>query len=335
MPFRRRLVLRSQQSPEGSWNEQAGVGFTPDPGRVTALAILAYLGAGYDHMTPNMYRLTVKSGLDWLVAQQGQDGRLGVSVADHATAAMALAEAYGMTCDPALRGPAQRAKDCLRRWQVRSPHAGAGAWPAQVVNDHSDTEVLVDVSTTRWATMAIKSGKAAGLDVGDSLPQIEFWLARTLVSLSAEQLAEHGVPSRFLASPDVQVPHSDAAEATAAMAVIVVFVGRTPGDPQLGALVERLRVTRLAALHAGDPLLLGDDYATGLALAFQQTHWQAWAGACRERVFPVARDLTSAASVAPDFLTMAPAVGCSRTTCWRPCLLRSSIGRHSGADRTP
>lgn len=118
------------QSPNGMWDVdgypvnctlagpkcEPGAGHTGDDGDAacTGYALLCYLGAGYDHRTPNKYRKVVKSGLDWMVANQKGDGSFGKSRNyENGVAAMALAEAYAMTSDPELREPAQKAIDHL------------------------------------------------------------------------------------------------------------------------------------------------------------------------------------------------------------------------------
>ena len=67
----------------------------------------------------------VKAGLDYLIGKQGKDGSFGGSMYSHGIATIALCEAYGMTSDPTLKGPAQRAVRFIE--SAQDPAAAAGA----------------------------------------------------------------------------------------------------------------------------------------------------------------------------------------------------------------
>ncbi len=77
----------------------------------TALALLAFQGAGYTHQSEK-YADTVRKAIDYLVRNQRPNGDLYIrmdSESDsnawlysHSIAALALSEAYGMTTDPEL-----------------------------------------------------------------------------------------------------------------------------------------------------------------------------------------------------------------------------------------
>jgi hypothetical protein len=87
----------------------------------TGLGLLPFLGAG---QTPErgIYREHVKRGLAWLVSAQKADGDLRSGIGNmysHGIASIALCEAYMLTKDPALRGPAQKS-DRLYRQSARS-----------------------------------------------------------------------------------------------------------------------------------------------------------------------------------------------------------------------
>lgn len=86
----------------------------------------------------------------------------------HGIAAIALCEAYGMSRDPELREPAQRAIDFI----VEAQH-DAGGWryhPKQP----GDTSVM------GWQIMALKSGQMAELKIPqDTLDKAEQWLRKT------------------------------------------------------------------------------------------------------------------------------------------------------------
>ncbi|MCA9189714.1 MAG: hypothetical protein KDA99_29020, partial [Planctomycetales bacterium] len=141
----------------------------------TALSLLAYLGAGYDHKSEK-YQTTVADALGFLVTNQQNDGNLYlfndgevanvVAFYSHAIAAIALCEAYGMTHDPDLEIPAQKALNFITSTQ----HPRLGGW-RYTPGFESDTSV------TGWMMMACKSGELAGLEVPpDCYDKINRWL---------------------------------------------------------------------------------------------------------------------------------------------------------------
>jgi hypothetical protein len=118
----------------------------------------------------------VRSGLDNLLKTQKTDGDLFVPLDDassrsvwlysHSLAAIAICEAYGMTQDPALEKPAQRAIDFILAGQ----HPERGGW-------RYSPGVSTDTSVTGWMTMALKSGELAGLKVpASAYARIGRWL---------------------------------------------------------------------------------------------------------------------------------------------------------------
>lgn len=141
----------------------------------TALALLAFQGAGYSH-EQYKYQANCKKALDWLRSVQKKNGDLYQTQDDasdkngwlysHAIATLALCEAYGMTRDEALRDPAQRAVDFL----VYSQDPLAGGW-------RYTPRVGSDTSVTGWGMMALKSAELSGLNVPkETYAGISRWL---------------------------------------------------------------------------------------------------------------------------------------------------------------
>ena len=180
--------FKRHQGPQGEWHVSAYVANCTEnpkcePGTpehcnaeqstiaLSGYAVLCFLGAGYDHRMPSKYKATVKAGLDWLVVQQKADGLFGDRNYEHAVATMAIAEAYAMTNDPALREPAQKAVDVLKERQNKDDAYGLG-WDYTKATDRHDSSV------TGWCLMALKSAAAGGLDIGETMTGGKVWLER-------------------------------------------------------------------------------------------------------------------------------------------------------------
>jgi len=171
--------LARHQSSDGSWsadrfNEQCAGGACSGPGAdsatagVTGLALLAFLGAGYTHLSkdefpdPAMPTRSLKFGdvckkaVRWLTDHQDAEGCFGdrgdKHMYNHAIAALAMSEAYGMTLAPVLKAPAQNGIDFL----VAAQNPGKG-WRYRATCGDNDTSV------TGWAVMALKSAEMAEL----------------------------------------------------------------------------------------------------------------------------------------------------------------------------
>jgi Squalene-hopene cyclase C-terminal domain len=169
--------LASVQERNGSWNaksfgagqvkvDENGVdrdyaGRDADSG-VTALSILAFLGAGYTH-EEGQYADNVDRALRWLVSQQRPDGNLGYGAGHfaamycHGMATYAIAEAYGMQNDPTantiLRDPLLRAV----RYILDNQNPDGG-W-RYIKGQKSD------ISMFGWQLMALKSAEIAGVTI--------------------------------------------------------------------------------------------------------------------------------------------------------------------------
>lgn len=158
------FLARCQQA-RGNWTLQSfpeDTTFVSDTA-ATALALLAFQGAGYTHRE-HRYASQVMAGLRSLIANQKPSGDLYLPMDEesnrsswlysHAIAALALCEAYGMTQDPALKEPAQRALNFVASSQDKT----YGGWR---YNPGSGA----DTSVSGWMMMALKSGELAGLEV--------------------------------------------------------------------------------------------------------------------------------------------------------------------------
>jgi len=176
--------LVRQQLADGSWSLQSipgePAGLVTDTG-ATALALLAFQGAGYNHRE-HQYADVVRGGIEYLIKNQKADGDLFLPMDDqsnqsvwlysHALAALAVCEAYGMTQDPSLKEPAQKALNFI----VASQHTERGGW-------RYAPQVGSDTSVSGWMMMALKSGELAGLEVPErAYVSIRQWLDKSQAS---------------------------------------------------------------------------------------------------------------------------------------------------------
>jgi hypothetical protein len=168
--------LALHQAPNGGWTFQhhlvcnGACGNPGDPKQAksvvaaTSLALLPFFGAGITH-TEGDYKDVVYRGLRFLI-QQGRPNTVnglpvvsfrepGGNLYSHGLAAIVLCEAYGMTGDPELAGPAQGALNYISWAQ-----AADGGWKYQPQSREGG-----DTSVTGWMVMALKSGHMAHLNV--------------------------------------------------------------------------------------------------------------------------------------------------------------------------
>jgi len=131
----------------------------------TAMGLLPFLGAGQTHQE-GKYQEQVRRGLYFLVrsmtVEQGQLGKLwepGGNMYSHGLATITLCEAYGMTQDEDLMGPAQMALNYLM-WAQYSTDGG-WRYSADPAIERGDTSVV------GWALMGLKSGDMAYLTVSE------------------------------------------------------------------------------------------------------------------------------------------------------------------------
>ena len=162
--------LKAHQDVDGHWDAEGfakhdpvaapcdGKGLATKNVRVTALALLAFLGDGETARVGPYADVVAKAG-GWLVAQQALDGALGdararEAILDHAIATWALCEASGISGAAEFGPPVQKALDWLERH--RRPGSGWGL---------STTATGIDAETTCWCVMAAKSGGELGFRV--------------------------------------------------------------------------------------------------------------------------------------------------------------------------
>lgn len=165
------------QGPEGAWGDLR----TRDAkyGRVavgkTALATLAFLGAGHTHRSGTQHSAVVARALAFLLDQVDErTGHVGDTDAyGHGIATYALAEAYALTHDADLRPALERAVARIVSAQSRArdesrPRAAfearAGGWSYFYPDGH-EFDRWSRTSITSWMVMALESARLSGVDV--------------------------------------------------------------------------------------------------------------------------------------------------------------------------
>lgn len=243
----------------------------------TGLALLAFLGAAYDHLSDG-YQDEVRGGLSFLIQHQRPSGDLYIPMDaksdssgrlySHGIAALALCEAYGMTQDEALREPAQRALDFI----VASQDPRLGGWrytPGQGT----------DTSVTGWMMLALKSGELAGLSVDPkTFDGIRRWLASAEARLGGRAVY---VYNPYAPDTDQQRHGRDPSQTmTAVGALIQLYLGNRRDSQILQDSAAYLK-ENLPAI--GTPNNPQRDtyywyYATQVMFHMRGEYWEAWDG---------------------------------------------------------
>ena len=256
--------LAKHQAPDGHWgihdlhcqdHQCTGHGSFQSNTAATGLSLLAFLGAGYTHQSGE-HQAVVDRGIKWLVQHQKKDGDLFADESEfvwfysHGMASIALCEAYGLTKDPALREPAQKALNFI----VASQHPQFGGWRYR-------PQFESDTSVSGWQLMALKSGEMAGLTVPkDVYAGVSNWLDSVESKTTKGQFAYH--PSR---------PASLAM--TAEGLLMRQYLGAVRTDARLVAGADYLR-QHLPDLADRDAYYWY--YATQVMFHMQGAHWDEW-----------------------------------------------------------
>ena len=135
----------------------------------SALALLAFLGAGHTSASATEHSASVERAVRWLLATQDPaTGHFGDSEAyGHGIATYALAENYAITRDPRLRAPIELAvRQILRKQLTRGGERRAGGW-SYFYPDGAIFDEWPRTSITAWQVMALESAKLGGIEVPD------------------------------------------------------------------------------------------------------------------------------------------------------------------------
>ena len=308
--------LASQQLPTGAWPAvESTLGEDPEPMRftenndsqeesrqrlersksgqraesgLTALVILAYLGAGHTPEDPE-YGETVDRALKWLVSQQvrasakdsdgqrrldgflgGQANRFGRMYC-HGMATIALGEAYGMTRDPALKEPLERAL----RYIVRMQYPDGGWRYSDWLNQRNATG---DMSLFGWQVMALKSAQTAGVELPNRALEKSLDRARQyLVARRNEMRGREGSRHGGLAS------YRPGEKPRPAMTAEALFCWQLLEEPATEpAILEAVQAVRRNPPRLANPDIYYWYYATLAMYHHGGAAWTEWNAAIRE-----------------------------------------------------
>ena len=266
--------LARQQAADGSWSLVGpysdgcpSVKGYENRGAATAMALLAFQGAGSTHQS-GTWKGPIARGWNWLLKQQDslgcffQEGGYNHRFYTQGQATIAICELYAMTKDSSLREPAQRAvRYCTN---TQKPKGGWKYYPQD-----ANGENYADVSVTGWVLMALQSARMAGLRVDpEAFTRCEAFLDRVGV--------EKGSRYRYMERED---------------------------EPRLSMTAEGLLCRQyLGWPRTDDRLLAGADwigqnlidyrkrneyywyYATQVCHHLEGQHWQRWNARLRQLV---------------------------------------------------
>ncbi|MCG3133587.1 MAG: hypothetical protein HMLKMBBP_00786 [Planctomycetes bacterium] len=284
--------LRDHQSADGSWDADgfqhrcvgascSGTGESAHDAGLTGLALLCFLGDGHTHQSGE-HRDVVRRGLKWLRDRQDAEGCFASRASqqfqyDHAIAALAMCEGYGMTMSPLFKEPAQRSVDFIAR--SRNPYL---AWRYGVRDGDNDTSV------TGWMVMALKSAKAAGLEVDDgAFRDSVTWIDR----MTEEEFGRVGYqargagPARTAAMQD-RFPQGESEAMTAVGVLTRIFCGQDPDKEPLVGKGLALMTKKLPKWDADAGTIDFYYWYYGTLAAYQAggDAWKQWSAAMKPSI---------------------------------------------------
>ncbi|MFQ5654922.1 MAG: prenyltransferase/squalene oxidase repeat-containing protein, partial [Planctomycetota bacterium] len=134
----------------------------------SALALLAFLGAGHYPGSGSRYEGVTRRAIDFLVTMQLPNGHFGArsSAYSHGIATYALGEALLLSKDESLRRPLKRAVEQILRHQQLAPYdrRHRGGWSYFYQDGHKYDE-YPRVSVTVWQLMALETARMGGIEV--------------------------------------------------------------------------------------------------------------------------------------------------------------------------
>jgi len=292
--------LSRYQFPDGRWRFDAvppGAEPFPELTRyqyrsdtaATALAILAFLGAGHSHLE-GKYQSQVARGLEWLLQLQQADGSLfsveteptrGPRMYAHGIATIALCEAYGMTQDLLLKTPTEKAVQFI----LLAQDPKNGGWRYTKHPDRDEWVRESDTSVSGWQLLALRSAQLAGISVP---PESFLRASKWLDVASLEQGAKYCYNPFMQPTPESPDPRQASLAMTAEGLLMRLFLGWNRNVPQLheGAkfLAANLPEMDVRAPQQRDAYYWY--YATQVFFHLQGDYWQIWNQRMQQTLLP-------------------------------------------------
>ena len=198
----------------------------------TALALLPFLGAGYNHDV-GPYQRQIDNGLNYLIqsAARGQRGIDFMHGGDkgmyaHGIAAMTLCEAHAMSRRKRIELQ-QAAQESLRFIEEAQDSRGGG-WRYKP-NEHPG-----DFSVTTWQIMALKSGRLGGLQVSQPVLYNAVLFLDTVADKGGREYKYVPTDGRQGSGPDSSVTCS------ASGLLLRMYLGWEPGEKPLDEGIDRI-----------------------------------------------------------------------------------------------
>lgn len=256
--------LVKQQRSDGSWSLTGPytLGARQEcVAAATAMAMLAFQGNGQTHQS-GQHTAVMQKALNALLAMQDDEGNFWQGEREHdwtyshAQATIAICELYGMTKDPAIKEPAQKAVNYL----ISAQHE-LGGWRYRPRSDS-------DTSVTGWAVMALQSALMAGLEVPSPvLSKISSYLDK----------AEREGGTKYAYQPG----HDADLVMTAEGLLCRQYLGWSQNDERLVAGAEYLVRNRIN-YHDRDVYYWY--YATQMLHHMEGKYWDAWNQVMRQEL---------------------------------------------------
>ncbi|MFO1052990.1 MAG: prenyltransferase/squalene oxidase repeat-containing protein [Planctomycetota bacterium] len=287
--------LRKHQDEDGHWDADEfmkhDVSGEPcdGPGNpvhdigLTGLALLAFLGDG-STMRSGPYKETVKKGVLWLREQQDdKTGLFGAAnsnefIYNHAIAALAMVEAYGLSDYKLLRGNAQKAIAYLE--YHRNPYL---VWRYQPHDGDNDTSV------TGWCLMAYSSAQFFKLEVNSAaLDLCRTWFDQMTDPTTARTgyTERGGYSSRRTGEHSQRFPREKGECMTAVSLLCRIFLGDDPKKDKMMANQANLILKKPPVWNPTDGSIDHYYWYYGTYALYQMGNpwWPTWEKALQEAV---------------------------------------------------
>lgn len=224
--------LASTQNRDGSWGREE---YDNKYERVqvgkSGLALLAFLASGHTQFSETNFTPNVKRALAFLLSvQDDRTGHFGLTSSySHGIATYALAEAYAMTHDRALREPLARGVAWIlsNQYLDRRERAWFGGWGYFYPDRRRISDTWPRASVTVWQVMALKSAQIGGIE----FPEEHLEAARIYLLNSYDQdrrAFRYSHDPRRLSTRWPILPAS-----TPASVFGLLLLGEDPNDPRI------------------------------------------------------------------------------------------------------